>query len=284
MLATPQTAASAPTPSQSTTTPQTIGEIHQARYLASRPYQVLFEKKGWNGLSADEKTVYTNFRLLESGAYEKWTAQEQKDFLKYCEKLKIPHPLPKQLSLDSDEGVLREQRRKIETLSPDEYREYRQQQRELSLLWSQSGRFRDRARKLRADTREGKGRVEAPTGKETEELQKLETLLAEAEQKLGVSFRPPTGSITEEDIQEERTRRIRIAELEGKKMPGIYDGDPLWDDVVPIPQDDGEKPLAAIAYTDEYAEGNPSPAPLPAIQSLAINMTVYEQQSLTSAP
>lgn len=214
-----------------------------------------FEKKGWNGLSTDEKTAYTNFRLLESGAYEKWTAQEQNDFLKYCEKLNIPHPLPKPLSLGSEEGLLREQRRKVEALSPDEYREYKQQQRELSLLCSQSGRFRERARKLRAEAKEGKGRAGAAPGQKSEELQKLETLLAEAEQKLGVSFRPPTGPITKEDIQEERARRIRIAELEGKKMPGIYEGDPVWDDVVPIPQDDGEKPLAAIAYTDEYAEG-----------------------------
>lgn len=34
-----------------------------------------------------------------------------------------------------------------------------------------------------------------------------------------------------------------------------YEGNPIWDDVVPIPQDDGENALAAIAYTDEYAEG-----------------------------
>jgi hypothetical protein len=216
---------------------------------------VLFESKGWNGLSADEKTAYTNFRLLESGAYEHWSAQEQKDFLKYCEKLKIPYPLPKPASLRSEEVVFREQRRKLETLSPDEYSEYNQGQRELSLLWSESGRFRNRARKQRAEAKEGKSAVEV----ESEEIEKLKLLFAQAEQKLGVSFRLPTGSITEEDIEQERSRRIRIAELEGRKMPGIYEGDPLWDDVVPIPQDDGEKPLAAIAYTDEYAEGNLNP-------------------------
>lgn len=216
---------------------------------------MLFEKKGWNGLSADEKTAYANFRLLESGAYEHWSAHEQKDFLKYCEKLKIPHPLPKARSLISDEVLLRGQRRKVQALSPEEYREYKWAQIELSLLWSESGRFRDRARKLRAEAREGKGRAGLSPERKSEDLQKLETLFAKAEQKLGVSFRLPTGPLTEEDIQEERTRRIRIAELEGKKMPGKYEGDPLWDDVVPIPQDDGEMPLAAIAYTDEYAEG-----------------------------
>jgi protein farnesyltransferase/geranylgeranyltransferase type-1 subunit alpha len=36
---------------------------------------------------------------------------------------------------------------------------------------------------------------------------------------------------------------------------GKYESEPEWDDVVPIPQDDGEGALAQIAYTDEYAEG-----------------------------
>ncbi|KAF1995190.1 farnesyltransferas-like protein [Amniculicola lignicola CBS 123094] len=37
--------------------------------------------------------------------------------------------------------------------------------------------------------------------------------------------------------------------------PGIfYHDDPAWSDVEPIPQEDGEHPLAAIAYTDEYSE------------------------------
>lgn len=36
---------------------------------------------------------------------------------------------------------------------------------------------------------------------------------------------------------------------------GKYSSSPEWDDVVPIPQDDGgPHPLAAIAYTDEYTE------------------------------
>lgn len=36
---------------------------------------------------------------------------------------------------------------------------------------------------------------------------------------------------------------------------GIYEKDPIWNDVIPIAQDDGEGALAQIAYTDEYAEG-----------------------------
>jgi protein farnesyltransferase/geranylgeranyltransferase type-1 subunit alpha len=61
---------------------------------------------------------------------------------------------------------------------------------------------------------------------------------------------------TTEELVEERNRRGVIGLLQGKKM-GKYEGDPVWDDVVPIPQDDGKGALAAIAYTDEYAEGKP---------------------------
>lgn len=36
---------------------------------------------------------------------------------------------------------------------------------------------------------------------------------------------------------------------------GKYSDDQDWDDIAPLPQDDGgPNPLAAIAYTDEYAE------------------------------
>jgi len=33
----------------------------------------------------------------------------------------------------------------------------------------------------------------------------------------------------------------------------LYTADPLWDDIVPIPQEDGPGALAQIAYTDEYS-------------------------------
>lgn len=34
----------------------------------------------------------------------------------------------------------------------------------------------------------------------------------------------------------------------------MYAEDSSWDDIVPLPQDDGEHPLAQISYTDEYSE------------------------------
>jgi protein farnesyltransferase/geranylgeranyltransferase type-1 subunit alpha len=62
------------------------------------------------------------------------------------------------------------------------------------------------------------------------------------------------GLVEEPRLTEERNRRKVIGGLRGKAM-GRYEGNPEWDDVVPIPQDDGEGALAQIAYTDEYAEG-----------------------------
>ena len=44
------------------------------------------------------------------------------------------------------------------------------------------------------------------------------------------------------------------AELYGERS-GPYANDPEWDDVVPIPAEEPEGALAAIAYPDDYAEG-----------------------------
>lgn len=36
---------------------------------------------------------------------------------------------------------------------------------------------------------------------------------------------------------------------------GKYSESPAWEDIIPIPQDDGgANPLAAIAYTEDYSE------------------------------
>jgi protein farnesyltransferase/geranylgeranyltransferase type-1 subunit alpha len=48
---------------------------------------------------------------------------------------------------------------------------------------------------------------------------------------------------------------LKAKAMEEKKMPRFYHDDPAWQDVEPLPQDDGGlHPLAAIAYTDEYSE------------------------------
>lgn len=64
-------------------------------------------------------------------------------------------------------------------------------------------------------------------------------------------------AVTPDEIEEEKLRRKEIArlrmELYGERT-GAYASNPTWDDVVPIPVEDGEGALAAIAYPEDYAE------------------------------
>lgn len=65
-------------------------------------------------------------------------------------------------------------------------------------------------------------------------------------------------AVTPDEVAEERLRRKEIAalrmELYGART-GAYGTDPAWDDVIPMPVEDGEGALAAIAYPEDYAEG-----------------------------
>jgi protein farnesyltransferase/geranylgeranyltransferase type-1 subunit alpha len=105
--------------------------------------------------------------------------------------------------------------RDIGTYTPGEYKVYEQALRDIQRLTSESDRFRDRRYRLGKDW---------------------------------------VGEDKDVQFDEERNRRKVLGQLKRKTM-GKYEGDPEWDDVVPIPQDDGEGALAQIAYTDEYAEG-----------------------------
>jgi protein farnesyltransferase/geranylgeranyltransferase type-1 subunit alpha len=64
--------------------------------------------------------------------------------------------------------------------------------------------------------------------------------------------------VTQEDIDTEKKRRREMAALK-KDLYGEFTGllakDPLWDDVIPIPQNETEGALAQIAYPEDYAEG-----------------------------
>lgn len=77
-------------------------------------------------------------------------------------------------------------------------------------------------------------------------------------------------TVTSEEIEEEKLRRKEIAslrmELYGERS-GAYGTDPEWDDVIPMPVEDGEGALAAIAYPEEYAEGIRAPLLFQVLQS-----------------
>jgi protein farnesyltransferase/geranylgeranyltransferase type-1 subunit alpha len=65
-------------------------------------------------------------------------------------------------------------------------------------------------------------------------------------------------TVTADEVEEEKLRRKEIArlrmELYGERT-GEYGTDPAWDDIVPMPIEEPEGALAAIAYPEEYAEG-----------------------------
>lgn len=65
-------------------------------------------------------------------------------------------------------------------------------------------------------------------------------------------------AVTADEVEEERLRRREIArlrmELYGERT-GAYGTDPTWDDIIPMPIEEPEGALAAIAYPEEYAEG-----------------------------
>ena len=67
---------------------------------------------------------------------------------------------------------------------------------------------------------------------------------------------------TADEVEEEKLRRKEIArlrmELYGERT-GEYGTDPAWDDIIPMPIEEPEGALAAIAYPEEYAEGPTTP-------------------------
>jgi protein farnesyltransferase/geranylgeranyltransferase type-1 subunit alpha len=204
--------------------------------------KVLYDIKGWDGLSATEKTAYSYYSFLESGVYRTWGAQQQKDFAKLVSQFKIPTPLPSLLPLGKDRKG-----RNLEDYTIEEYEAYQREQEQLRTWKWESENFRERWEeqgcKVTTEPNAAEGSIKS--------LHQYKAGSFDIEKTLAELRRP----LTERDVQEERERRTEISQLEkGKKMTK-YAGDPVWDDVVPIPQDDGENPLAAIAYTDEYAEG-----------------------------
>ena len=188
----------------------TILDKIKSDYEASRPLETLLKTKPYTKFTPAQQAQYATFVLLESGAYRYFTDTQRNEFEKIVEKEKIPYPISKarfELQLQKLKG--RDNRNRIlSTLKIHEYREWEEEQRELSKLKEDSWLFR----------------------------------------------RSEKESKTKELIEKEIKRRIIIAKMEGKTL-GRYSQDPAWDDVIPITQDDGENALAAIAYTQEYAEG-----------------------------
>jgi hypothetical protein len=160
------------------------------------------------------------------------------------DQLKIPNPLPTPIPLGKDRKG-----NDIENYTIAEYKAWKEDEAKLEILRWESANFREKWRKQNYKP------SAKSDGDDISYIQqytwKADTVKLDFE-KLEAEIRRP---LTDQDKQAEEKRRNEISRMESGKDAERYEGNPSWDDVVPIPQDDGEKPLAAISYTAEYAEG-----------------------------
>ncbi|RKF61011.1 Protein farnesyltransferase/geranylgeranyltransferase type-1 subunit alpha [Golovinomyces cichoracearum] len=174
----------------------TIAAQLEASYIESTPYH----SNSILELTSSQKLVYILSGILDSGIWHSWDSAKRNELWKLIEANKVPIPAPKPGDLGKDSRG-----RSLCQLSPKEFFEYKNTERELSSLRAESTRFKEMVDKEEAD------------------------------------------------IEMEKNRRKLIGIL-SRKNTGKYEGNPEWDDVIPIPQEDGEGALASITYTEEYSE------------------------------
>ncbi|KAJ2985140.1 hypothetical protein NUW58_g5694 [Xylaria curta] len=204
--------------------PQTVREFEWQRYWSTNPIHKIVEEQGFPSLSPADKRTYLNLELARSpGEVEKLSKKGQRELWKQLSEANVPlrsapRPRGNQWGHDKDG-------RDIGDYTLEEYAVYEQKKSRLSELRLQSDFFKRNRERAHCKTKN------VITGE--------------------------TYTINEADIKAEKERRKEMgtlqSELYGKK-PNPYAENPEWDDVVPIPQDEPEGALAAIAYAEDYAE------------------------------
>ena len=211
--------------------------------------QHAYDTKGFDGLTANEKLQWGFYFLHYTGAYRNWNEKTQTELFQAIEKHKIPLKRPSLVP----QGVDRFDK-KIEDYTVPEYEQYLKEQAHLQQLKRHSLEFNRRWRKQ-------KFKVENGTRPEEYLSFKDRRILIEGDapydfKKIDAEWRRPLYTA---DLKEEQQRRKEIYNIQTGKKMATYASNPIWDDIKPIPQDDGENPLAAIAYSDEYAVGMSAP-------------------------
>ncbi|KAI0403654.1 putative geranylgeranyltransferase type I alpha subunit [Xylaria palmicola] len=212
------------TSAQPPSNPQTVREAVWQRYWATNPNHKIVEEHGLAGLSPADKRTYLNLELVRSpDEVEGLSKKGQRELWKQLSEANVPlrsAPRPRDDQWGQDKNG-----RDIGDYTLDEYAAYEQKKSRIRELRLESKFFRrDRERAHCKTKNHATGEIYA---------------------------------VTEDSVRAERGRRQEMAslrnELYGVK-PSAYANDPQWDDVVPIPQDEPEGALAAIAYADNYAE------------------------------
>lgn len=199
-------------------------------------------------MTAAQLQAYHNSHYVRAGVAEDLLSKKaQKELWKQIADPSSPAPTPpRQLRRPEPFHWGRDKHgRDLGDYPLEEYEAQRAKRDRLAHLRRESSLFRHRRARAR-DARELGEWVDWSTGKPIE-------VDDEGEQ----HARDPT-TAEDDDVEAERRRRAEMAslsdELYGEKM-GPYAQDPEWDDVVPMPQDEPEGALAAIAYPEDYAEG-----------------------------
>ncbi|KAI1214643.1 protein prenylyltransferase [Annulohypoxylon truncatum] len=206
--------------------PQTIKELEWQWYYDTNPHQKAYEQLGLDGMTPADRQAYLNQEYLKPGLAKTLSNKAQKELWKQLNEANVPLrnlPRPRDNQWGRDKNG-----RDIGDYTVEEYKAYNAKANRLLSLSEKSWDFKRKHARARDADR---------------------FPLSDTEQQYL--------ALTEEDIEVERARRKEMAQLK-QELYGTksdpYALDPDWDDVVPIPQEETEGALAAIAYPDEYAE------------------------------
>ncbi|KAK3327627.1 hypothetical protein B0T19DRAFT_441591 [Cercophora scortea] len=228
------TSTSAPPPPASTTStpssvpstsPSTVSERSQQRFDESRPNEAAREKSGLSSLAPAEQVAWISSQFARSSAARaRLGTKAQRELWRHVNEASLPVRAPKTKPSPGSWGKDRAGQH-IGGYTPARFDDRAAKRITLTALEIASRAFKDTRERAR------KGLLDP--------LSKEPVVLAENE------------------IDQEKNRRRQMAalrrELYGQTM-GQFEQDPEWDDVVPIPQDEPEMALAAIAYPASYAE------------------------------
>lgn len=214
--------------------PSTVNERTQQRYAEAQPYEVLRAKVGLAGLSSAEQTAWISSRFARSApARNKLGTKAQRDVWRRANEASLPVRAPK--AKGTGEGVRHydwgkdRNGRDVGEYSIEKFEERTRRRITLTTLEVSSRAFKEKRERAQ------RGIVDPLTGEPT--------------------------VLCENEIAEERGRRGEMAQLRAElygEKSGSYAQDPEWDDIEPIPLEEPEGALAAIAYPDDYAEGEHS--------------------------
>ncbi|KAI0593074.1 hypothetical protein F4775DRAFT_579556 [Biscogniauxia sp. FL1348] len=242
--------------------PKTVREQAWYRYWITNPYEKAYaDAGGLDGLSPADRQGYLTSQFIKSlhihnqlhnprgtissAAESVLSKKSLKEFWKQVNEASIPLrtlPEPREGQWGTDRYG-----RDIGDYSIEEYDALQEKKAQVVRLHLQSRRYRAKRTIAEREAKWAELAGEQAAAEESEEPEEG-----------GLDYvRPEKYVLTEEDKEAERERRKEMAalkkELYGEKVAS-YALDPDWDDVTPIPQVEPEGALAAIAYTDDYAE------------------------------